>query len=339
MKKPFPAIAGLLPEEISEQLELSPSFRGMQIFKALWNGAGTFQEISTLPSELREELSRETRLLQTELHSINGKTEEAEKIALRCIDGYIVESVILTDARKRKTLCLSSQAGCGMGCVFCKTGTLGLTRNLSAAEICEQILRAIPRSGSVSNLVFMGMGEPLFNLPEIRKAAEIIARPEGLGMSLKRVTLSTCGIIRGIEDLRMNGPRFRLAVSLIAAEQKKREELLPIARNNPLDKLRDALLAYQKTTGKRITFEYVLLPGINDGPEDIRDLQSFTRNFSSVVNVIPWNPVEGMPFRSPTEDEAERFLRACAGAGIKCTRRYSKGREIGGACGQLGGSA
>ncbi len=334
-----PVVSGLLPEEIAPLLGLSPSYRGMQIFKALWRGAASFHDISTLPKPLRERLAEKANLYGTVLLEIQGKGGEAEKLLIRCADGYGVECVVLTDGNGRKTVCLSTQAGCGMGCAFCKTGTLGFTRDLTASEMTEQVLHALGHAGRISNIVFMGMGEPLLNLENLRKAAAVLTRPEGFGIGIPKMTLSTCGISAGVLDLAARGPYFRLAVSLVSALPEKRARLMPAAKANPLPGLRNALLEYQKATGKRITFEYVLLPGVNDGKADIRALRAFVRGFSYIVNVIPYNPVEGLPFTSPAEEEVKNFLTACDSAGIACTRRYGKGRGIGGACGQLGGAA
>lgn len=340
----LPSMSGLLPNEIPSALGLSPAYRGMQIFKALWAGAASFADITPLPKPLRAELDKKALLYETSLRRVSGggafqaADGGAEKLVIGCSDGYAVECVILLDGKGRKTLCLSTQAGCGMGCAFCKTGTLGFTRNLHAGEITEQVLYALRHAGTISNIVFMGMGEPLLNLQAVRKAAEILIHPEGFGIGLPKMTLSTCGITAGIRDLAAKGPRFRLAVSLISAIQRKRARLMPAAKANPLPALRDALLCYQQAEGKRISFEYVLLPGTNDGKEDISALRAFTRDFSCIVNVIPYNPVAGLSFRRPQEREIRGFLAACENAGISCTRRYSKGLGIDGACGQLGGS-
>jgi 23S rRNA (adenine2503-C2)-methyltransferase len=334
-----PVLSGHVPEEIAPLLDLSPPYRGMQIFKALWSGAASFHDITTLAKPLREQLAKKADLYGTALREIQGRGGEAEKLLIRCADGYGVECVLLTDGNGRKTVCLSTQAGCGMGCAFCKTGTLGFTRDLTVGEMTEQVLYALRHTERISNIVFMGMGEPLLNLENLRKAAAVLTHPEGFGIGVPKITLSTCGITAGVLDLTARGPYFRLAVSLVSALPEKRARLMPAAAANPLPGLRNALLEYQKAAGKRITFEYVLLPGVNDGKEDISALRTFVRDFSYIVNVIPYNPVEGLPFTPPVEREVKSFLTACENAGIACTRRYSKGRGIGGACGQLGGCA
>jgi 23S rRNA (adenine2503-C2)-methyltransferase len=233
-----------------------------------------------------------------------------------------------------------------MGCVFCKTGTLPFRRNLDSAEIVEQFLYLRGEAGEatppISNIVIMGMGEPMLNLGELRRAVSVFTAPEGLGLSGRRITVSTSGIAAGIRDLADNGPRVRLALSLTTADAALRERLMPVTKTNPLPEVKAALLRYQKREGRRITLEMVLLGGINTRMEDAEALQGFTRGLDAVINLIPWNPVEGMhfegrPLREPTPGEITAFTAELLRRGIKFTRRYRKGRTIGGACGQLGG--
>jgi 23S rRNA (adenine2503-C2)-methyltransferase len=251
-----------------------------------------------------------------------------------------IEAVLLEDGRGRRTACLSTQAGCAMGCVFCKTGALGFRRNLEAAEIVEQFLR-LRAEGEIANIVVMGMGEPLQNLPELRRALEVLCAPEGIGLSPRRITVSTAGIVEGIRDLTAAGPRVRLALSLTAAETGLRERLMPITRTNPLGELKAALVEYQERWGQRITLETVLLGGLNTREEDAAALAAFARGLDAVVNLIPWNPVEGMrfegrPLQEPSPGEAAAFQARLEKRGLAVTRRLRKGRGIGGACGQLG---
>lgn len=331
-------LAGLLPEEIAGVLRISPPYRGAQIFKALWAGIPSISEITTLSKTDREYLEEKAVLLETSVEQKKTDEKGTSKLVITCRDGYKIEAVILSDGEGRKTLCLSTQAGCGMSCNFCRTGLLGFTRDLSVSEITEQVLHTLRLGEKISNLVFMGMGEPLLNLNAVIRAAEIFTRADGLGIGFPRMTLSTCGIVEGIGKLTSGGPYFRLAVSLNSANQNTRSELMPVAAKNTLTELKKALLAYQEVSGKRITFEYIVLPDINDRREDVKELLSFCRDFSYIVNVIPWNPVEGLPFREPTEKEIRGFLRLLDRYGIKWTRRYRKGGGIDGACGQLGGA-
>jgi 23S rRNA (adenine2503-C2)-methyltransferase len=225
--------------------------------------------------------------------------------------------------------------------VFCKTGSLGFLRNLEAHEIVEQFLHLRRINPSIANVVIMGMGETLLNLAELRKAVAIITHREGLGLSKRRITLSTSGIIPGIRDLTDAGPDLRLAVSLTTADQALREELMPITRANPLPALREALLRYQEKLGRRITLEAVLLGGVNTRDEDIAGIAAFARGLDTVINLIPWNPVDGLgfrgrPLREPAAAEVERFSRELTRLGLTVTRRYRKGRSVSAACGQLG---
>jgi 23S rRNA (adenine2503-C2)-methyltransferase len=225
--------------------------------------------------------------------------------------------------------------------VFCKTGSLGFLRDLEASEITEQFYHLRALCPGIANIVVMGMGEPLLNLGELRKALDILTDPEGLGLSKRRITVSTSGIISGIRDLAENGPGVRLAISLTTADESLRKRLMPIAGTNSLPALKEALVFYQKKQGRRITLEAALLGGVNTRDEDIAALAAFARGLDAVVNLIPWNPVEGLsfegkPLREPAPRELARFSRELEGRGIKVTRRFRKGRTVAGACGQLG---
>jgi 23S rRNA (adenine2503-C2)-methyltransferase len=258
-------------------------------------------------------------------------------------DGLSVESVLLSDGEGRRTACLSSQAGCPAACVFCKTGQGGFKRNLDASEITEQFFRLRFLAPDIANIVVMGMGEPLLNLKELRKALNIFTAPEGLGISKRRITLSTSGIAGGIRDMADRGPPVRLAFSLTTADEALRERLMPAARANPLPRIKEALGYYQEKTGFRITLEAVLLGGINTRRQDADALAAFAEGLDVVVNLIPWNPVEGLefegrPLKEPGEREREEFISALEARGLKVTRRLRKGRGIAGACGQLAGN-
>jgi 23S rRNA (adenine2503-C2)-methyltransferase len=228
-----------------------------------------------------------------------------------------------------------------MGCVFCKTGTLGFHRNLDAAEIGGQFFRLKGIAGDIANSVFMGMGEPLLNLQELRRATAVLTSGESTGFSPRRITVSTCGIVAGIRDLGENGPRLRLALSLTTADEELRNRLMPVA--DPLPAVREALRYYQEQSGQRITLEVVLLGGINTRPQDADALAEFAAGLNVVVNLIPWNPVgglyfEGRPLREPEAGDIARLELWLGKLGLNVTRRFRKGRSIGGACGQLGGA-
>jgi 23S rRNA (adenine2503-C2)-methyltransferase len=354
-ESPGIVLSGLPPEELEDLLRASlpalPPFRSKQIFTALARGIPSFGEISSLPLALRNELEVRFRLRSSAVSARLEDRDGTVKLQILLEDGLKIEAVLLAaprggekngpEAGGRRTACLSTQAGCPAGCVFCKTGTLAPARNLSSAEIVEQFLHIRSLCPGIDNIVIMGMGEPLLNLGELRKALAVLTSPRGLGISQRRITLSTCGIAGGIRDLAGGGPGLRLALSLTAADEELRRRLMPITRSNPLGDVKEALRYYQRIRRRRITLEAVLLGGINTRREDAQAMARFARGLDTVVNLIPWNPVEGLcfegkPLKEPEEGEAAAFARELESLGLKVTRRYRKGRGVAGACGQLG---
>ena len=336
-----PVLAGLLAEDLAELLAAYPSFRSRQIHQWICNGAGTFDEMTSLPVPLRKELTGMYKLFSTAAASQLSDTDGTVKLGIALEDGAFIEAVVLSDAEGRKTACLSTQAGCAAACVFCKTGTLGLKRNLSAAEITGQFLHLKKRAPAISHIVIMGMGEPLLNLEELRKALSFFMEDGGLNISKRRITLSTCGIEAGLTDFADRGPDIRLALSLTTAQEELRQRLMPISRHNPLPCIKEALRYYQKKRNRRITLELVLLGGINTGIADAQAAADFSAGLDVVINLIPWNPVgglefEGRPLRPPTPRETAGFAAALESRGLNVTRRFRKGSGIAGACGQLG---
>jgi 23S rRNA (adenine2503-C2)-methyltransferase len=329
-------MTGLFPEEIVEVFHIEPSFRGGQIFSWIHRGAGSYDEMSNLPKLLKEELNNKTTLYSTRLESKHPDPDGTVKLRIRTGDNLTVEAVILKDRENRLTACLSSQAGCAMGCRFCRTGEMGLRRNLTAGEMVEQFLWMERESGEISNIVFMGMGEPLANYEAFVKAVKILSHPKGRDMGIRRMTVSTCGLVPEIRRLGQEGPPLRLAISLNSARQTIRENIMPIARKYPLDELKEVLMEYQERQSKRITLEYVLLKGINDSMKDLEALVSWTKDLRAVVNLIPWNPVESLDFQTAPEETTRLFQTSLESAGITVTRRYRRGRGVNGACGQLG---
>jgi 23S rRNA (adenine2503-C2)-methyltransferase len=329
-----------------------PPYRGEQIFRWINRGIQSFREMSNLPLGLREDLEREYVLYSSQVSRAALDRDGAEKLQITLQDGLKIEAVILKDDKGRRTACLSTQAGCPMGCLFCKTGSLGFQRNLSGAEIAEQFLHIRRRAPGVSHIVIMGMGEPLLNLAELRKALGRLCGSGGLGLGFRRVTLSTAGIAGGIRDLAEGGPDIRLALSLTAAEEKLRKALMPVTETNPLPLVRESLCYYQERRKRRITLEAVLFSGVNTADKDARALGDFIRGgppgpgkrpkaLDCVVNLIPWNHVEnlnfrGRAFRTPGTEEINRFASILEKQGIGVTRRYRRGAGISGACGQLG---
>jgi 23S rRNA (adenine2503-C2)-methyltransferase len=296
--------------------------------------------MTDLDKALRERLEADFVLWGSRIAAELGDPDGTVKLQLELCDGERVEAVLLSDGEDRKTACLSTQAGCPAACVFCKTGSLGFSRNLSSGEIAEQFFYLKAR-GDISNIVIMGMGEPLLNLEELRRALKVLFDPHGLGISPRRFTLSTVGIIEGIRDLAANGPPVRLALSLTSAREELRNRLMPIGRANPLPRLKEALRYYQRKTGRRVTLEAVLLGGLNTGKEEAVAMAAFAHGLDAVVNLIPWNPVEGLAFegqalREPAPAELRAFTADLESQGLNITLRYRKGRGVAGACGQLG---
>jgi 23S rRNA (adenine2503-C2)-methyltransferase len=330
------ALAGLLPEEIVSCLSLPQTFRGVQIFKWIGSGVTSFESMTNISETLRTELAEKAELRSSAVTNTLKDPDGTIKLQITLHDGLAVETVLLTDRDNRKTACVSCQAGCAMKCAFCKTGTLGLVRNLSAAEIVEQFLFLEKTAGPLDNIVFMGMGEPMMNLPEIRKAVAVLTDKRGRNLSGRRITLSTSGVIKGIYDLADNGPLIRLAVSLTTADENLRNRLMPVSLANPLPELRKAIAYYIEKTGKRVTLEAALLSGENTGAESARHLIDFAKELDVNINVIPWNPVEGLPFKEPSFEESASFVSMLEKEGLNITLRTRRGRKIGGACGQLG---
>lgn len=331
------SLTGMGPAEVAAACGFKAAFRGRQVYRWLARGASSFEEMSDLPKAERDRLSALfPRIYSSEAAAELEDPDGSLKLQLRLRDGAAVECVLLEDIEGRKTACLSSQVGCPMACAFCKTGTLGYLRDLGPDEILEQYHELKRRRGDISNIVFMGMGEPLLNLAAVRKAVSILSDPKGIGLSPRRITISTCGIVPGILDLAEHGPKLRLAISLTAADDDLRSELMPVNRKWGLAELKAALLKYQEATGERVTLEAALMGGRNSRPEDARALIRWIRPLKAQVNLIPWNRVPGLPFVEPTRDEVETFQAILDEAGLTSTRRMRRGRGVMGACGQLG---
>jgi 23S rRNA (adenine2503-C2)-methyltransferase len=349
-------LSGLPLEELTLLLSPLPKFRAVQIFKWIAKGITSFNEMDNLPLDLRKDLAERYMLRPKVAVEDTRGADGTVKLALRWADKARIEAVLLADGSARRTACLSTQAGCPAGCVFCKTGT-GFTRNLDSAEIVEQFLLLRDLATTVlkdthtktqrhegkhpiSNIVIMGMGEPLLNLEELRKALSVITAKAGLNFSRQRITVSTCGIADGIADIARNGPCIRLALSLTTADEPLRRRLMPITAGQPLSQVKKALKAFQAQGGGRVTLEAVLLGGINTRAEDAAGMAQFARGLDSAVNLIPWNPVKGLEFegralREPSADEIKTFTQRLKTLGLNVTRRYRRGREVAGACGQL----
>lgn len=333
---PSVAITGLLPDEITSTFSIKEKFRGKQIFHWVASGVESFADMTNIPQELRNRLGEQAVIRCSDISQVLKDPDGTIKLQIRLSDGCCIETVLLTDEEERKTACVSCQVGCAMACAFCQTGKLGFARNLTAAEIVEEFFHLEKIAGKLDNIVFMGMGEPMLNLTEIRKAIQILSHPDGRNLSVRRITLSTSGIIKGIYDLADNGPALRLAVSLTAADQNLREKLMPVAKANPLPELSKAIRYYIEKTGRRCTLEAALLSGVNTRKEDADAMKDFAGDMPVHINLIPWNPVEGLEYKEPSVSECNAFIRELKKRSLNVTQRTRRGRKIGGACGQLG---
>ncbi len=299
--------------------------------------AHDFNEMTNLSQALRDELARDFTLWSASVAKHTQAEDGTEKLLLTLADGGQVECVLLRD-EIRRTICISTQVGCGMGCVFCASGLDGLTRNLTTGEIVEQMLRLqslLKEDERLSHIVVMGMGEPLANLDALLPALEEASREDGLGISARRITISTVGLTKAMRRLSEATPRYRLAVSLHAPNDELRQKIVPVA-----DKIRIAdVLAeadhYFDLSGRQLTFEYVLLGGINDGPQEATELVSLLAGRTAILNVIPYNPVAGLPYKTPSQNAQRAFRQILEQGGVSVHFRHRKGDAIDAACGQL----
>jgi len=314
-------------------------FRAAQIFEGLYRHRWTrWEQFTSLSRDLRARLQERAGLSWPEIVDSAGSDDGSTKHAFRLEDGHVVEGVHMP-YRDRTTLCLSSQVGCAMGCTFCATGLMGIKRNLGAGEIVGQVVTMLNAHGHAGNdpvnLVFMGMGEPLHNLDQVMAAFALLTDPRGLALSPRRITLSTSGLVSGIQRLAAHARRPRLALSLNATTDAYRDRIMPVNRAWNLAALRDALKAFPLEHGERITLEYVLLQGVTDSLEDGRRLAAFAAQFPSKVNLIPFNPHEGSGFEPPSEQRIGELMALLAAKGLTVSVRRSRGQDVAGACGQL----
>jgi len=327
----------LLDELRAALVELGEQrYRADQIFRWVHGrGATSVEEMTDLSRGTRERLAGlldlEPLVVEADLHSQDG----TRKLRLRASDGSRVESVLIPDGAKL-TLCVSTQVGCALGCRFCATGTLGLRRNLLAGEIVDQVYRARALvEGRITHLVFMGMGEPLLNYEATLRAIRLLTHDLGAGFSTRRITVSTAGVVPGIERLGKEEIQVNLAVSLNATTDEVRSDLMPINRRYPLGELLAAIRAFPLPRRRRVTFEYVLLQGVNDTPEDARRLVGLLRGIPAKVNLIPWNPHGNIAFRRPSAERVLRFQEILKERGVGAYLRETRGDDIAAACGQL----
>lgn len=327
-----------------------PAYRGQQLYHALYvERQFDFPAMTNLPARLRDRLSREARITLPEVEKRFVSSDGCVRYLFRLPGGtediqnkqperpVSIEAVFMPE-ESRQTICISTQAGCAVNCQFCLTATLGLLRNLTAGEILGQVLRVLELHKAElrpqTNVVLMGQGEPLLNYDAVMAALRILLDPAGIGLSPKHVTLSTSGIVPGIERLAQEPVRPKLAVSLNASNDEQRNRIMPINRKYPLHVLLDACRRYPLRPWERITFEYVLLGGFNDSAADARRLVKLVGNLKCKVNLIPWNP-GALPFERPVPERVETFRRVLTEKGVLATVRLSRGQDIMAACGQL----
>ncbi len=317
------------------------AFRGNQVYEWLWQkSAHSFEAMTNIARETRNMLDTHFVINHIEVDQMQRSADGTIKNAVRLHDGLVVESVLIPTS-SRTTACVSSQVGCSLDCRFCATARLKRMRNLNPDEIYDQVV-AIDRQSRfyfnkpLSNIVFMGMGEPLMNYKNVLAAIEKITSPEGLGMSPKRITVSTSGVPKMIRKMADEGVRFKLAVSLHSAIKETRTEIMPFNATFGLEELRGALEHWYEKTRSRITYEYVVWEGINDRPEDAEALVAFCRFAPSKVNLIEYNPIDGgEAFRQASPQAIEMYVQTLEREGITVTVRRSRGKDIDAACGQL----
>ena len=321
-----------------------PAWRGRAIRRWLHERrAPAFAAMTDLPAGLRRALEEEFRIWTTTIAAHRVAPDGTEKLLLDLHDGQRIECVLLRGdpaegGGDRRTVCISSQVGCAMGCVFCASGLDGVVRNLTAGEIVEQIARLaalLPAAERISHVVVMGMGEPLANLDRLLPALAVAHDPEGFGISQRRITISTVGLPQAIDRLAAADPGYQLAVSLHAADDELRTRLVPVNRAIGLAEVMAAADRYWEASGRRLTFEYVLLGTVNDSVDDARRLVRLLGARAVLVNVIPYNAVAGLPWREPTAAAQQAFLTVLRDAGVNVQVRRRKGERINAACGQL----
>lgn len=313
-------------------------FRADQIRRWIFGKrADDFEAMHDVSKSLRERLAAEFDLFTAEIVSHQVARDGTEKLLLRLRDGNHVETVLMRE-NDRRTVCVSSQVGCAMGCVFCASGLLGVKRNLSTGEILEQVLRIDRRLGSderLTNVVVMGIGEPMANLRNLVPAIDTLNDKGGLGLGARRITISTVGLPEKIRELAAHGKPYNLAVSLHAPNDELRTQLVPVNKNIGIEAILEAADEYFEKSGRRVTYEYVLLGGVNDTPAHARQLGKLLASRVAHVNLIPMNAVTELPFAEPTEPQTNEFVNLLRSLNVVVTVRKRKGADIDAACGQL----
>lgn len=316
------------------------AFRAMQVWEWLWQkSARTFDEMSNLSKALRDRLSEDFEILPITIDTSQKSNDGTIKSAFKLFDGEIIEGVLIP-ADDRMTACVSSQVGCSLTCKFCATGYMDRKRNLDPAEIYDQVVAidAQAKKGfnlPLSNIVYMGMGEPLLNYANVLASIDRITSEDGLNMSPKRITVSTAGIAKMIKKLADDDVKFNLALSLHAADDMKRNQIMPINESNTLEALKEALIYFYEKTQNKITFEYILFYNFNDTLEDAENLLKFCKQIPSKINIIEYNPIAEASFKNTEEDRLEKFANYLKRNKVTVNVRRSRGKDIDAACGQL----
>ena len=317
-----------------------PAFRAKQILEWLWQKSVVeIEAMTNLSKSLREKLASEFEILPVRVYKSQFSNDGTVKSGFKLHDNHLVEGVLIP-TETRMTACISSQVGCSLTCKFCATGYMKRERNLDAAEIYDQVIliknQAEERFNQpLTNIVYMGMGEPLLNYQAVLESVDKITSPEGLNWSPKRITVSTAGIAKMIKKLGDDGVKFNLALSLHAANDEKRNTIMPINESNSIKNLTEALNYFYKKTGNKITFEYIVFNGFNDTIEDAKDLLRFCKRVPSKVNIIEYNPINEADFKNADQDAIEKFANYLETNGVNVNIRRSRGKDIDAACGQL----
>jgi 23S rRNA (adenine2503-C2)-methyltransferase len=301
-------------------------------------GAESFAEMSNLPTELRLKLEATFSIMTSNVVAHDVSKDGSEKLLLQFPDRGQIECVLLRDDEIRRSICISTQIGCAMGCVFCASGLDGVDRNLTTGEMVEQMLRLqrlLPEGERLSHVIVMGVGEPLANLDQLLPALQRATDADGLNISARRITISTVGLPTAMRKLTEADARFQLAVSLHAPNDELRNQLVPVNKGTGIDSILHEADRYFERSGRRLTFEYVLLAGINDSPNHAQQLAALLKGRTAMLNLIPYNPVAGLPYQTPSANATATFCEILVGQQINVRLRRRKGDEINAACGQL----
>jgi len=338
-------LKSLLREDLSARLAKwgEPVYRADQILRWVYQQqAESFDQMTNLSAELRQRLSEQFELNSVRALKTRNATDTTEKFLFQLHDHALIETVLipatpgLTTSSDRHTVCVSTQVGCAYGCKFCASGLEGVKRNLTAAEIVDQVVHTQKLSGErVSNIVIMGMGEPLANYDNLIRALRIINAPWALGIGARKITVSTVGLVLRIKQLADEPMQIRLAVSLHGATDEVRDRIMPVNKKYPLKELLAACDYYVNTRKRMMTFEYILIDGVNDSLEQAHKLGAIANRLHAKVNLIPYNPVEGLPWKRPERSRCKMFQHTLKSHGITATLRIEKGTDINAACGQL----